>query len=105
MQLVIARHLEQSPLPHKGIPDDMHHGDMGTYHILCVDLYSCVGEEEGYDGCVAILSRQMQRGLVILQRGRGGDESAIVATKTAYTILDKSKTHFCRYLNVSARSN
>ena len=45
------------------ILDDMHHGDMcNAYIILRIDLYSWVGEEEGYDGCVAIQSRAMQRG-------------------------------------------
>ena len=35
------------------IPDDMNHVGMLTHIILCVDLYSWVGEEEEYDGCVA----------------------------------------------------
>ena len=41
-----------------------------THPIHCVDLYSWVGEEEGYDGCVAFHSRQMQRGIATLQRQR-----------------------------------
>ena len=49
----------------------MHHGDMRPpYFVFCVDIYSWVSEEEGYDGCVAIRSRQMQRGIAILQRQR-----------------------------------
>ena len=53
----------------------MHHGGMPTPHlILCVDLYFWVGEEEGYDGCVAFPSRQMQRGKVFLQRNRRADD-------------------------------
>ena len=43
-----------------------------SYISHCVDLYSWVGEEEGYDGCVAFISRHMQRGLAMLQRQRGG---------------------------------
>ena len=35
-------------------------------NILCVDLYSWVGEEEGYDGCLVTKSRTMQRGPVKL---------------------------------------
>ena len=56
------------PPHHKGIPDAS--WDMWTNHIFCVDLYSWVGEEEGYDGCVAFPSRQMQRGVALLQRQR-----------------------------------
>ena len=52
----------------------MHHGGTWTHFILCVDLYSWVGEEEGYDGCVAIIRRNMQRGRAILQCDRGGDD-------------------------------
>ena len=45
-------------------------GTSTPHIILCVDLYSWVGEEEGYDGCVAILSRPMKRGPAILKRQR-----------------------------------
>ena len=41
-----------------------------THIILCVDIYSWVGEEEGYDGCVTFRSRIMQRGMAKLQRQR-----------------------------------
>ena len=37
---------------------------------LIVDLYSWVGKEEGYDGCLAIPGRLMQRGIGKLQRQR-----------------------------------
>ena len=50
----------------------MYHGDMlrTPYISLSVDLYSWVGEEEGHDGCIAIICRQMQRGPATLQRQR-----------------------------------
>ena len=37
---------------------------------LIVDLYSWVGKEEGYDGCVAFHSGIMQRGPATLQKQR-----------------------------------
>ena len=65
----------RAPLITRVIPDDMHHKGMVPPHlVLCVDLYSWVGEEEGYDGFVVILSRHMQRCLATLQRDRGGDD-------------------------------
>ena len=44
------------------------------HFFLCVDFYSWVGEKDGYDGCVAFISHQMQRGLATLQRERGWDD-------------------------------
>ena len=57
----------RAPLIVRDIPDDVHYRGMFTPYIsLCVDLYSWVGEEEGYDGCVAFQSCLMQRGIAIL---------------------------------------
>ena len=82
----------------------MHHVDMRISHmiLLCVDLYSWVGEEEGYDGCVAIESRHMQRCLATLQRDRGGDDERageIVAGTVDETYLLKILTYLICYLH------
>ena len=63
---------EAGPFPHKGYAGRYARRGHVTHFILCVDFYSWVGEEEGYDGCVAIVSSRMQRGLAILQRQRRG---------------------------------
>ena len=80
----------------------MHHGCMRPPHfVFCVDLYSWVGEKEGYDGCVAIHSRDMQRGLAILQRDRGGDDERaayIVAGTVAEAYLLNILTYLIRHL-------